>query len=241
MKRRRRGDNGGVHVYKPPGAQTFWIRYQQDGVQRRRNTGHSDESQARIFAATAARMVGLAQSESLDQQRKLLEIAEELIRSVRGLEGNVERLGRDRIVPSVRQWFNSTLEEMTNGANGDDRHLKDSSIERIQNVHDCWLQYLAGLQVNLADAPVNRIGPDEVRGFLAMKKAEGFSGSTRRYALARIRAVFGRAVDRGLIASNPAGVKQLGRLKFDDKSIRRAFNARQIAVILEAADTSPHR
>src|SRR5436853_2712045 len=75
MKRRRRGDNGGVHVYKPPRARTFWIRYAQDGVQRRRNTGLANESQARIFAATAARMIGLAQCESLDEQRKLLEIA----------------------------------------------------------------------------------------------------------------------------------------------------------------------
>jgi integrase len=184
-------------------------------------------------------MVGLAQSESLDEQRKLLEIAEELIKGIRGLEGNVEQLGRHGVMPTVREWFDRTLEEMTNGANGDDRQLKAASVERIQNVHNHWLQYLAGLQVNLADAPLPRIGPDEVRGYLAMKKAAGFSGSTRRYALARIRSVFGRAVDRGLIASNPAGSKQLGRLKFDDKSIRRAFNARQIAAILGAADASP--
>jgi len=78
-------------------------------------------------------------------------------------------------------------------------------------------------------------------GYLAQAKQQGFSGGTRRYSLARIRAVFGRAVDQGMIAVNPASVKQMGRLKFDDKSIRRAFNAKQVAVILAAAQASPHR
>ena len=90
MKRRRRGENGAVHVYRPPGSQTWWVRYTIDGAQHRRNSGHADEAQARIYAATVARMVGMASSESLDEQRRLLEIA----RGVRSLEGNVERLGQ---------------------------------------------------------------------------------------------------------------------------------------------------
>lgn len=238
--KRRRSNNGRANIYKPPGGQTWWVRYTINGVQKRRNTGHTDESQARIFAATTARMVGLAQSESLDEKQRLLEIATDLVKGIRELDAKSASLVREKM-PTVRQWFTRHFDEIKNGTNGDDRHLKPGSVQRIQTVHDSWLTHLDGLPVKLADTPLNRIGPDEVKGFLAVAKQLGFSGSTRRYALARIRAVFGRAVDQGLLVTNPASVKQMGRLKFDDKSIRRAFNPQQIAVILEAADAFPAR
>jgi integrase len=224
----------------PPRSQTWWIRYTINGVQHRRNTGHTDEAQALVFAANTARLVGLAQGESsLDEKQRLFSIAEGLLKDIRELEGKGESLGRDKNLPTVRQWFDRRLEEMKNGSDGDDRHLKASSLARIENVHGRWLAHLEGLPVPLADAPMNRISPDEVRSFLAESKKQGLSGATRRYALAQIRAVFGRALDQGLLSSNPAGVKRVGRLKFDDKSIRRAFNPQQIAAILNAAETCP--
>jgi integrase len=187
-------------------------------------------------------MVGLAQSDSpLDEKQRLFEIAHGLLQDIRELEGKAESLGKDRNLPTVRQWFNRRLDEVKTGSDGDDRHLKASSLARIENVHGRWLAHLEGLPVNLADSPLNRIGPDEVRSFLSAGKLQGLSGATRHYALARIRAVFGRAVDQGLLTSNPASVKRVGRLKFDNKSIRRAFNPQQIAAILNAAQASPHR
>ena len=76
-------------------------------------------------------------------------------------------------MPTVCEWFTRLTDGFRNGANGDDRHLKASSLARIQNVHDKWLRYLERLEVNLADAPLNRIGPDEVQGFLAAGKVHG--------------------------------------------------------------------
>jgi len=240
MKRKRR-ENHTVHTYLPPKSHVWWIRYTHDGKQHRLNTGFADEGQARIFAAKTARMLGMATSESLDEKKRLLEIAEDLIKGIRELEGKGESLGMDKNLPSVRQWFNRRLDEMSNGADGDDRHVKQSSLLRIQNVHDRWLNYLEKLPLNLADSPISRVGPDEVKGFLADGKKQGLSGSTRRYALARIRAVFGRAVDMGLLSSNPAGVKRIGRLKFDAVSIRRSFNTQQIAAVLGKAAQSSEK
>ncbi len=59
MKGRHRGEIGRVHTYMPPRSQTWWIRYTINGVQHHRNTGHTDEAQALVFAANTARPVGL--------------------------------------------------------------------------------------------------------------------------------------------------------------------------------------
>jgi len=238
MKRRRRGSNGGVHLFQPPKSKVWWIRYTQGGVQKRCSTGHLDESRARIYAANVARMVGLATSDDIEEKRKLLEICDGLIKSIRELESSSVT---EKNLPTVRQWFEQNLDELTGGRNGDDRQVKESSIQRIKNVHDGWLKHLSSLPMPMADATINRIGPDEVKGFLAGLKAEGFSGKTRLFALARIRGAFGRAVDQGLLMSNPAGAKRLGRLKFDADSIRIPFNAQQIAAIFAAADTLPKK
>jgi hypothetical protein len=64
----------------------WWVRYTIDGGQHRRNSGHSDETQALIFAATTARMVGLAQSDSsLDEKQRLFEISQGLLKDRRDL------------------------------------------------------------------------------------------------------------------------------------------------------------
>jgi hypothetical protein len=112
--KRRRGEKGGVQIYKPPGGQTWWIRYTKDGRQHRRNTGHVEEGQARIFAATVERMLGFAQSGSLDEKQRLLEIAEELIGEIRDLKGKTVQLGKDRNVPTVREWFTRLADEQKN-------------------------------------------------------------------------------------------------------------------------------
>jgi len=218
------------------------VRYTINGVQHRRNTGHTDEAQALVFAANTARLVGLAQGEStLDEKQRLFEIAQGLLKDIHELEGKGESLGRDRNLPTVRQWFDRRLNEMKNGSDGDDRHLRESTLARIKNAHDRWLAYLEGLPVNLADLPINRITPEDAKGFLAEGRNQGLSGSTRRYLISQIKPVFGRAVDQGLIPSNPLSARRMGRLKFDDRPIRQAFNARQIAAIFSAAEASPHR
>jgi hypothetical protein len=182
MKRRRRGEKGRVHTFRPPGSQAWWVRYTINGVQHRRNTGHTDEAQALVFAANTARLVGLAQGESsLDEKQRLFEIAQGFLKDIHELEGKGASLGKDRNLPTVRHWFNRRLEEMTNGSDGDDRHLKPSSLARIENVHGRWLAHLEGLPVPLADAPINRISPDEVKSFLTESRKQGLSGATRRY------------------------------------------------------------
>lgn len=110
-----------VHVYMPPRGKTWWIRYTLDGVQHRTSAGHTDESEARVFAATTAHMVGLAQDESfLDEKQRLFEVAHGLLKDIRELEGKAESPGKDRNLPTVRQWFNRRLDEMKNGSDGDD-------------------------------------------------------------------------------------------------------------------------
>ena len=55
MKTKRRGRKDEVGLFKPPGAATWWIRYTTNGKQHRANTDHTNEAEARIFAANVAR------------------------------------------------------------------------------------------------------------------------------------------------------------------------------------------
>jgi integrase len=241
MNRQRRGKKGEVHLFQPSGSATWWIRYTANGKRHRTNTGKDNEGEARIFAANVARMVGLANSDSLDEKRRLLEIAQELVREIPELESEAAHTTPTKHLPTAREWFKRELDAMRQNGSGDDRHLKAVSVARVGQVVDDFLAYLQAQPVNLADAPLNRVGPDDVGGFLSDYKAKGYSGASRKFALARIRAVFGHAVDKGLLPMNPGSVKQVGRLKFDSASIRQPFNTSQIAAVMDAAARSSEK
>jgi len=235
MRAQRRGKKGEVHIFKPSGSATFWLRYTVNSKRHRQNTGKDGEAEARIFAAQVGRMVGLANSDSLDEKRRLLEIARELLRGIPELETEAAHLTTTKHLPTVREWFAREVDAMRQNTSGDDRELKAISITRVSQVVDDFLTYLKAQPVNLADAPLNRIGPDDVKGFLADYKAKGYSGKSRLLARDRIRAMLGHATDKGLLPVNPASVKQVGRLKFDTASIRQPFNETQLAAVLAAA------
>jgi len=235
MTAKRRGKRGEVHLYRPGRSATWWARYTANGKRYARNTGKTNEGEARIFAANIARMVGLANSDALDEKRRLLEIIRELVKEIPELESDAAHVIPVKHLPTVREWFTRELDAMRQNASGDDRQLKAVSIARVGQVVDDFLAYLKAQPVNLADAPLNRVGPDDVSGFLAHYKGQGYAGASRKFALARIRAVFGHAVDKGLLPVNPASIKQVGRLKFDAASIRQPFNSAQMATVLDAA------
>jgi integrase len=241
MKAQRRGKKGEVHVYQPAGSATFWVRYTVNGQRKRQNTGKASEAEARIFAAQVGRMVGLANSDNLDEKRRLLEIARELLRDMPELETEAAHLTTAKNLPTVREWFTRELDAMRHNTTGDDRELKAVSIARVGQVVEDFLAYLKGQPVDLAAVPLNRIGADDVKGFLADLKTKGYSGKSRLFARDRIRAIFGHATDKGLLPVNPASVKQVGRLKFDTASIRQPFNEAQLAAVLDAAEKSPER
>jgi len=238
MTAKRRGKKGEVNVYRPSGSATWWARYTASGRRYRKNTGKDNEGEARIFAANIARMVGLANSDSLDEKRRLLEIIRELVKAIPELESDAARVTPTKHLPTVRAWFTREVDAMRQNGSGDDRQMKAVSIARVGHVVDDFLDYLKAQDVNLADAPLNRVGPEDVSGFLSHYKAKGYSGSSRKFALARIRAVFGHAVDKGLLPVNPASVKQVGRLRFDAGSIRQPFNTPQMAALLAAAESA---
>ena len=241
MKRQRRGKKGEVHLFQPDGSTAWWIRYTSNGKKHRHNTGKTSEGDARIFAANVARMVGLANSDSLDEKRRLLEIVGELVREIPELESEAVHVTPAKHVPTVREWFKRELDAMRQNGSGDDRQLKAVSVARVEQVVEDFLEYLKALPVNMGDAQLNRVGPDDVSGFLAHYKSKGYSGASRKFALARIRAVFGHAVDKGLLPVNPGSVKQVGRLKFDSASIRQPFTARQIVAVMDAAAQSSEK
>ncbi len=241
MKRERRGKKGEVHLFQPSGSTAWWVRYTANGKRHRRNTGKADEGEARIFAANVARMVGLASSDDLEEKRRLLEIVRELVQEIPELESEAAHVTPVKHLPTAREWFKRELDAMRQNSSGDDRHLKAVSVARVEQVVDDFLVYLKAQAVNLADAPLNRVGSDDVGGFLSDYKAKGYSGASRIFALARIRAVFGHAVDKGLLPMNPASVKQVGRLKFDSASIRQPFNIPQIAAVMDSAAQSSEK
>jgi integrase len=241
MKAQRRGKKGEVHVFQPAGSATFWLRYTVNGKRQRQNTGKTTEAEAKIFAAQVGRMVGLANSDNLDEKRRLLEIARELLRDMPELETEAAHLTATKNLPTAREWFTRELDAMRQNTSGDDRELKAVSIARAGQVVQDFLAYLKGRPVDLAAAPLNRIGPDDVKGFLADLKTKGYSGKSRLFARDRIRAILGHATDKGLLPVNPASVKQVGRLKFDTASIRQPFNEAQLAAVLAAAEKSSER
>ncbi len=61
MTAKRRGKRGEVHIYRPGRSTTWWARYTANGKRYARNTGKTNEGEARIFAANIARMVGAGQ------------------------------------------------------------------------------------------------------------------------------------------------------------------------------------
>ena len=101
MKAQKRGKKGAVHVYQPAGSATFWVRYTVKGERQRQNTGKATEAEARIFAAQVGRMVGLANSDNLDEKRRLLEIARELLRDMPELETEAAHLTATKNLPTV--------------------------------------------------------------------------------------------------------------------------------------------
>jgi len=241
MRTQKRGKKGEVHVYQPAGSATFWVRYTVKGERKRQNTGKATEAEARIFAAQVGRMVGLANSDNLDEKRRLLEIARELLRDMPELETEAAHLTTTKNLPTAREWFTRELDAMRHNTTGDDRELKAVSIARVGQVVEDFLTFLKGQPVDLAASPLNRIGPDDVKGFLADLKAKGYSGKSRLFARDRIRAMLGHATDKGLLPVNPASVKQVGRLKFDTTSIRQAFTDAQTAAVIEAAAKASER
>ena len=241
MRAQKRGKKGEVHVYQPAGSATFWVRYTVNGQRQRQNTGKATEGEARIFAAQVGRMVGLATSDDLDEKRRLLEIARELLRGIPELETEAAHLTATKNLPTAQEWFTRELDAMRQNTSGDDRELKAVSIARVGQVVDDFLAYLKGQAVDLAAAPLNRIGPDDVKGFLADYKTKGYSGKSRLFARDRIRALLGHATDKGLLPVNPASGKQVGRLKFDTASIRQPFNEAQLAAVIAAAAKSPEK
>ncbi|MEI6084549.1 MAG: tyrosine-type recombinase/integrase [Verrucomicrobiota bacterium] len=239
MRAQKRGKKGTVHVYQPAGSATYWLRYTVNGKRTRQNTGKPTEAEARIFAAQVGRMVGLANSDNLDDKRRLLEIARELLRALPELETEAAHLTAGKNLPTVREWFTRELDALRQNTSGDDRELTAKSITRMSQVVKDFLAYLKGQAVDLAAAPLNRLGPDDIKGFLTDLKTKGYSGVSRLYARDRIRAMLGHATDKGLLPVNPASVKQVGRLKFDTTSIRQPFNEKQLAAVLAAAEAAP--
>jgi integrase len=241
MRAQKRGRKGEVHVFKPAGSATFWLRYTVNGKRHRQNTGKTSEGEARIFGAHVGRMVGMANSDNLDEKRRLLEIARELLCGIPELETEAAHLTATKNLPTVREWFTRELDAMRQNTSGDDRQLKAASLRRVGDVVRDFLAYLEAQPVDLAAAPLNRIGPDDVKGFLADLKAKGYSGKSRLFARDRVRGFLGHAVDKGLLTVNPATARQLGRLKFDAASIRQPFTETQLAAVLEAAAQSSER
>lgn len=241
MKAQKRRKKGEVHVFQPAGSTAYWVRYTVNGVRKRQNTGKTSEAEARIFAAQVGRMVGLANSDNLDEKRRLLEICRELLRDMPELETEAAHLTATKNLPTVREWFTRELDAMRHNTTGDDRELKAASITRVGQVVEDFIAYLKAQPVNLADAPLNRIGPDDVKGFLTDLKGKGYSGKSRLFARDRVRGMFGHAADKGLLTVNPASIKQLGRLKFDAGSIRQAFTEAQTAAVIEAAFKLPEK
>ena len=243
MKRERRSQNGEVTLFQPEGAKTWWCRYTVQGKQSRQNTGCADKDDARNFAANVARMVGLANSKDLDQQRRLLTILQDLIGKLPELRAEAAGKLSTGDLPTVRVWFNRELTEMANPpAFTRKKAVKPSSVNRQRQIFDDWFTYLDKLPVPMADATLDRITPVVVRGFLEQLKTEGLAGKSLKFAHARLRAVFGHAVNLRLIHTNPAVAKELnpktGRMEFDDKTNRRSFNLKQVAAILEVAGNS---
>jgi len=136
MKRQRRGKKGEVHIFRPTGSATFWIRYTANGKRQRYNTGKDDEGEARIFAANVARMVGLANSGTLDEKRRLLEIVRELVRGIPELESEAAHTIPAEHLPTVREWIKRELEAMRKNTSGDDRQVKTVSVARVGQVVD---------------------------------------------------------------------------------------------------------
>ena len=182
MKAQKRGKKGAVHVYQPTGSATFWVRYTVKGERQRQNTGKATEGEARIFAAQVGRMVGLANSDNLDEKRRLLEIARELLRDMPELETEAAHLTATKNLPTVREWFTAELEAMRHNTSGDDRELKAVSIARVATVVENFLAYLKSQSVDLSAVPLNRLGPDDVKGFLSDYKGKGYSGKSRLFA-----------------------------------------------------------
>jgi hypothetical protein len=141
-------------------------------------------------------MVGLTTSHGLDEKRRLLEIARDLLREIPDLEAEAAHFTATKDLPTTKQWFTGELDAMRHNTSGDDRNVKAMSVRRVSRVVNDFLAHLSAQSVNLAEAPFNRIGPDDVGQFLADYKAKGYSGASRKFALARIRAILGHAVGR---------------------------------------------
>jgi hypothetical protein len=131
MKTNRRRPKGEVHCFKPVGSTSWWIRYTADGKRHRANTGKDNEAEARIFAANVSRMVGLANSDDLDEKRRLLDICRELLRGIPELEADAALVGNAEL-PATREWFTRELDAMRQNTSGDDRAVKATSVERVR-------------------------------------------------------------------------------------------------------------
>ena len=128
------------------------MRFTVHGERKRQNTGKSSEAEARIFAAQVSRMVGLANSDDLDEKRRLLEICRELIRDIPELETEASHLTSTKNLPTSREWFTGELDAMRQNTSGDDRALKAVSIDRVSQVVQDFLTFLQGQTVDLAAA-----------------------------------------------------------------------------------------
>jgi integrase len=236
--KQRRGQKGGVSLFKPDGCATWWIRYTVDGKQKRQNTGKASEADAKSFAAQISGFLGYANSTDLNEQRRLLDILREIVATLPALQVEAAQFAGNKSATTCREWFAKAIAEMEHNTSGDDRNVKAATSGRIGQVFNDWLKFLEAQPTNLADAPLNRISADVVKAFLVQLKEQGLAGSTRRFALARIRAVLGQAVNTGLLVQNPASAKATGKLKFYANSIKLHFTPRQVAAILEACDKS---
>ena len=236
--KQRRGTRGGVHLFKPERCATWWITYTVSGQRKRQNTGKTSEADAKAFASQVAGFLGYANSDDLAEQRRLVEILRDLLATLPALQVEAAQFAGNKANTTTRELFGKVIAEMETNTSGDDRSVKASTSGRIGQVFNDWLKFLEAQPTNLADAPVDRISGDVVKAFLVQLKEQGLAGSTRRFALARVRAVFGQAVNAGLLLHNPAAAKATGKLKFDANSIRLHFTPRQVAAILEAAGNS---
>lgn len=237
-KNQRRGKRGGVHLFKPAGAKTWWITYTVSGQRKRQNTGKESEADAKAYASQVAGFLGYANSEDLEEQRRLLDVLREIVATLPALQQEAAQFAGNKSNTTTRELFTKAIAEMEHNTTGDDRNVKASTSGRIGQVFNDWLTFLEAQPTNLADAPVDRITADVVKAFLVEQKEQGLAGSTRRFALARVRAVFGQAVNAGLLLNNPAAAKATGKMKFDAASIRLHFTPRQVAAILDACDKS---
>lgn len=227
MKRQRREQKGLVHVYLPTGCTTWYVRYTHQGRAVRESTGQTSEYAARQHALALEQMLDMARG-PLEEKRRLLALAMRLLSEIPELQQEAAKLAASATPPTLAQWLDGLLEQMRHPQRGDDHQLQSSSITAIENAYKQFKEHL-GAQAQLA---LNKITQEHVTGFLLAQRQAGKAGRTRRFLLGRLRSAFAEAVQRGYLHHSP--LAGLGRMTWDDASVRSIFTPAQLGALLQA-------